>query len=179
MKIALHICCAVCAAGSAESLIREGHEVRGFFYNPNIYPEEEYQLRLKNARKVAEQLGFQLVEGLYEAGEWNDRVQLLVEEPEGGRRCPVCYRLRLEKTHQYMLNSGCAAFTTTLTMGSNKSALALEKIGQAIGGETFLRRDFKKKDGFKRAGELARQWGLYRQHYCGCQYSLIQRANSK
>jgi len=179
MKIALHICCAVCAAGSAESLIREGHEVHGFFYNPNIYPEEEYQLRLNNARKVSEQMGFQLFEGQYEAGEWNDRVKLLVEEPEGGRRCLVCYRIRLEKTYQYMLDSGCEAFTTTLTMGSNKPALVLGKIGQTIGGETFLQCDFKKKDGFKRAGELARQWGLYRQHYCGCRYSLTQRANSK
>ncbi len=71
-----------------------------------------------------------------------------------------------------MLDSGCEAFTTTLTMGSNKSAALIGEIGQQIGGERFLKHDFKKKEGFKRAGELSRQWGLYRQHYCGCQFSL-------
>lgn len=172
MKIALHICCAICAAGAAERLMQEGHQVRGFFYNPNIHPEEEYLLRLENARKVATELGFPLHEGPYEPGAWAERVRTLENEPEGGRRCPVCFRMRLERTYQFMLEEGCEAFTTTLTMGSNKPAGIMGKIGQEIGGERYLHSDFKKKEGFKRAGELARQWALYRQHYCGCRYSL-------
>jgi predicted adenine nucleotide alpha hydrolase (AANH) superfamily ATPase len=172
MKVALHICCAVCAAGAVERLLQEGHQVSGFFYNPNIHPEEEYQRRLLNARQVARELGFTLSEGLYAPEEWYQAVKSLEDEPEGGKRCPVCFRIRLEKTYQFMQESGCEAFATTLTMGSNKSAELIGRLGQEIGGEKFLSRDFKKKDGIKRAGELARQWGLYRQHYCGCVYSF-------
>jgi epoxyqueuosine reductase len=172
MKVVLHICCAVCASAAAERLMSEGHEVRGFFYNPNIYPPEEYARRLENARIVAGKLGFQLDEGDYTPGEWDKAVISLENEPEGGKRCPVCFRLRLEKSYAFMQESGCKAFTTTLTMGSNKPGPLIGGIGQEVGGKSFLERDFKKKEGFKRAGELALRWGLYRQHYCGCKYSL-------
>jgi epoxyqueuosine reductase len=172
MKVALHICCAVCAAGAAERLLQEGHLIYGFYYNPNIQPEEEYRRRLENARQVARELDFPLTEGPYEPERWQQAVRLLEDEPEGGKRCPVCFRIRLEKAYRFMLESGCDAFATTLTMGSNKSAELIGRIGKEIGGEKFLSRDFKKKEGFKRASELARKWGLYRQNYCGCLYSL-------
>ncbi|MBN1191955.1 MAG: epoxyqueuosine reductase QueH [Dehalococcoidales bacterium] len=172
MKVALHICCAVCASAAAERLMQEGHSVLGFFYNPNIYPEEEYRLRLENTRRVARELDFSLEEGLYLPPEWNRAVASLENEPEGGKRCTVCFRLRLEKTFSFMLKSGCEAFATTLTIGPRKPAGLIRQIGREIGGEKYLDRDFKKKGGFKRAGELAREWALYRQHYCGCVYSL-------
>jgi epoxyqueuosine reductase len=172
MKVLLHICCAVCAAGAAERLIQEGHQVGGYFYNPNIYPEEEYHRRLDSARRVAAELKIPLREGPYETAVWGAAVRGWEDAPEGGQRCPVCFTLRLQKTYELMLASNYDLFATTLTMGSNKSAVLLERIGCEIGGDRFLSRDFKKKDGFKRAGELARQWGLYRQHYCGCRYSL-------
>jgi epoxyqueuosine reductase len=172
MKVALHICCAVCASAAAERLMQEGHQVQGFFYNPNIYPPEEYRKRWLYTLKVSMELGFPLQEGPYLPQEWNSAVASLENEPEGGKRCPVCFRLRLEKTYLFMQGSGCEAFTTTLTMGSNKSAVLIGGIGREIGGEKFLERDFKKKEGFKRAGELAQKWELYRQHYCGCIYTL-------
>ncbi len=172
MKVALHICCAVCAAGAAERLLQEGYQVHGFFYNPNIYPTEEYKRRLENALKVAHELSFPLTEGLYTPEDWARAVASLENEPEGGKRCPICFKVRLDKTFEFMQKSGCDSFTTTLTMGSNKSGELIGKLGQEIGGDQFLKKDFKKKEGFKRAGELARQWGLYRQHYCGCIYSL-------
>jgi predicted adenine nucleotide alpha hydrolase (AANH) superfamily ATPase len=175
MKVALHICCAVCAAGAAERLLREGHRVDGFFYNPNIQPEGEYQRRLENARKVAGELGFTLFEGPYEPEKWLQAVQSLENEPEGGRRCPVCFQFRLAKAYQFMIEAGGDAFTTTLTMGSNKSGELIGRLGQEIGGAKFLVQDFKKKEGFKRASELARAWGLYRQNYCGCLFSLRER----
>jgi epoxyqueuosine reductase len=172
MKVALHICCAVCAAGAAERLLLEGHSVEGYFYNPNLYPKAEYLLRWENARTVAEKLGFNLKEGSRDYPEWDKSVVGLENEPEGGARCPRCFKLRLERTYRFMRESGCEVFTTTLTMGSNKSGLLISRLGHEIGGEAFLERDFKKKAGFQRAGELAEQWGLYRQHYCGCRYSL-------
>ncbi len=176
MKVVLHICCGVCAAGAAEVLVNEGHQVLGFFYNPNIHPAEEYQRRLETARKVAQELDFPLQAGPYTPEEWLSQTSSLKDEPEGGKRCQVCYRLRLEKTNDYMVACGADAFTTTLTISPHKSAQIINKIGQEIDGEKFLMRDFKKKDGFKRAVQLARQWELYRQDYCGCTYSIKSSA---
>jgi predicted adenine nucleotide alpha hydrolase (AANH) superfamily ATPase len=175
MKIVLHICCGVCAAGAAEVLINEGHQVIGFFYNPNIHPAEEYWRRLETARSVAQELHFSLEVPVYEPEGWLEQTNSLRDEPEGGKRCQVCYRLRLEKTYDYMVDCGADAFTTTLTISPHKSALIINSIGQEIGGQKFLTRNFKKKDGFKRAVEIARQWQLYRQNYCGCIYSMRQR----
>lgn len=175
MKIALHICCAVCAAGTAEVLISEGYQILGFFYNPNIHPLEEYHRRLEAAYKVAEKLRFHLETGAYATDQWFEETHLLQDEPEGGKRCEVCFRHRLEKTSHFMRQQGCAAFTTTLTMGPRKRAQVVNQIGQSIGGDRFLVRDFKKKEGFKRAMELAAEWNLYRQNYCGCLYSLREK----
>jgi epoxyqueuosine reductase len=172
MKVVLHICCGVCAAGAAEILAREGYQFLGFFYNPNIHPAEEYQKRLDVARKVAKELNFPLQVGAYTPEEWFSLTNSLKDEPEGGRRCPVCYRIRMQKTFDYMLACSADAFTTTLTISPHKSAQVINKIGQEIGGQKFLVRDFKKKDGFKRATQLAKKWELYRQDYCGCVYSV-------
>jgi predicted adenine nucleotide alpha hydrolase (AANH) superfamily ATPase len=172
MKVVLHICCGVCAAGAAAALADEGHQVLGYFYNPNIHPTEEYQRRLETARQVAEKLGFPLESGPYTADEWLEKTTLVKNEPEGGKRCHVCYRIRLERTYEYLNECGADAFATTLTISPHKSAAIINKIGQEIGSEKFLARDFKKKDGFKHAVESARQWELYRQNYCGCVYSM-------
>jgi epoxyqueuosine reductase len=172
MKIALHICCAVCAAGAAEKLMQLGYEVQGFFYNPNIYPAEEYQRRLKDVRKISAGLGFKLEEGPYTPDEWTQAVRGFENEPEAGKRCQICFKIRLERSYQYMCESGCDSLTSTLTMGSNKSAQIISKIGREVAGDRFAAMDFKKNEGIKRANELARKWGLYRQNYCGCYYSF-------
>ena len=175
MKVVLHICCAVCAAGAAESLLAEGHQVLGFFYNPNIYPPEEYQRRRETAQKVAQELDFQLEEGPYAPDDWLEETRYLKDEPEGGKRCAVCFRYRLKKSYQFMCEQNWDAFTTTLTVGPRKSARLINRVGDEIGGDRFLVRDFKKKEGYKRATELAKKWSLYRQNYCGCIYSLRER----
>jgi len=172
VKIALHVCCGVCAAGAASRLIEEGHQVSGFFYNPNIYPAAEFRRRLEVARRVAQELSFPLEAPEYQPEEWESRAGHLPDEPEGGRRCDICYRLRLEQTARFSARTGADAFTTTLTVGPRKRAAVINAIGQEIGGERFLARDFKKKEGYRKAIELAKQWDLYRQHYCGCRYSL-------
>jgi predicted adenine nucleotide alpha hydrolase (AANH) superfamily ATPase len=172
MKILLHICCGVCAAGVVERLILEGHQVHGLFYNPNIHPRQEYDRRLEVARKVAKELDFPLEVPLYITEEWFNETVSLENEPEGGRRCEVCFRLRLKRAYLYMKDCGADAFTTTLTISPHKSADMINRVGQEIGGERFLARDFKKKAGFKRTIELAKKWALYRQDYCGCIYSM-------
>jgi epoxyqueuosine reductase len=172
MKVVLHICCGVCAAGAADVLLKEGHRVTGYFYNPNIYPEEEYQLRLEAARRTAQHLGFGLVEGKYDPEYWTPAVQAMGGEPEGGARCSICYRIRLERAFGFMQETGADAFTSTLTISPHKPALEINRIGAQVGGTSFMARDFKKKDGFKKAVALAKSWDIYRQHYCGCAYSL-------
>jgi predicted adenine nucleotide alpha hydrolase (AANH) superfamily ATPase len=172
MKVLLHVCCGVCAAGAVERLTSEGHEVIGLFYNPNIHPAEEYDRRLEVANRVAAELDFPLIVPPYEPDDWFRVAGPLAAEPEGGRRCEVCFRLRLQRAYDYMIEQQADAFTTTLTIGPKKSADTINRIGREIGGDRFLSRDFKKKAGFQRAIELAKQWQLYRQDYCGCIYSI-------
>jgi len=175
MKVLLHICCGVCAAGVVEQLHSEGYEVIGLFYNPNIHPIEEYNRRLEVARRVAFEFSFPLVVPPYEPDEWFGEAEPLTGEPEGGRRCEVCFRIRLRVAHDFMIEQQADAFTTTLTIGPRKSANLINRIGCEIDEEHFLVRDFKKKAGFQRATELAKKWELYRQDYCGCVYSIRSR----
>ena len=172
MKVVLHICCGICAAGVAERLKSEGHEVFGYFYNPNIYPREEYEKRLEVARIVARELDFALEVPPYNPDEWHEVAGHLADEPEDGARCVICYRLRLAATARFLEGKGWDAMTTTLTISPRKRAAVVNQVGVEVAGDKFLARDFKKKDGFKRANELANKWGVYRQHYCGCRYSM-------
>lgn len=172
LKVLLHICCGVCAAGAAEQLILDGHSVTGYFYNPNIHPAGEYGKRLEAAAKVAQELDFPLVEGPYTPEEWLRETESLKEEREGGLRCESCFRIRLKQAFLQLSESGCDVFTTTLTISPHKPATVVNDIGIEIGGEKFLARDFKKKAGFQRANILSREWAIHRQHYCGCIYSM-------
>jgi len=174
VKVLLHICCGVCAGSVAERLLREGHQVTGYFFNPNIHPLTEYEKRLNVARAVADWLHVPLAVGIYNPEDWLKATPGLESEPEGGKRCEVCYRLRIQETYRYAAGGGFDAFTTTLTVSPHKPAAIVNRVGLEIGGGKFLARDFKKQDGFKRANEIARQLNIYRQHYCGCVYSMEQ-----
>lgn len=171
MRVLLHVCCAVCASSCVERLRQQGHEVSGYFYNPNIQPQEEYLKRLQEVRRLAEGEGFPLIVDDYDVDEWFLRIKGLEAEAEGGKRCARCFRLRLEKTARAAKEKGFTAFTSTLTISPHKNAQMINEIGRDIGNGLFLVRDFKKQDGFKRAQELARHYNLYHQNYCGCVYS--------
>lgn len=169
-RIMLHICCAPCATHSIEALRSEG-EVVGVFVNPNIQPEDEYLKRLENARELARKLDIRLIEVPYEPDLWNEAVRGLENEPEGGKRCEVCFRVRLEKAAELAAKEGCGRLTTTLTISPHKNAALIHRVGQeaaAAHGIAFRNDDFKKKDGYRHSIELSRQHGLYRQNYCGC-----------
>lgn len=172
MNVLLHICCGVCAGAVAERLMCAGHVVTGYFYNPNIHPQDEYKKRLEAARRAASELGFELVEGPYDRERWFESMKGKEYESEGGARCVACYELRLRKTYAEMKKRNLDAFTTTLTVSPHKLAEVINKIGREIDEDRFLCHDFKKKGGFQRAADLAKEWGIYKQHYCGCIYSL-------
>ena len=138
MKVVLHICCGVCAAGAAEKLMSEGHQLIGYYYNPNIYPSEEYAKRLKSTENIAGIMNFQLIVPILHPEKWLESTSQPSQEPEGGKRCEVCFRIRLQATYDYMQENGFDGFTTTLTIGPQKSAETVNRIGREIGGDKFL-----------------------------------------
>jgi epoxyqueuosine reductase len=173
-KILLHICCAPDATATVERLSGE-YDVSGYFQNDNIYPEAEYHRRLNHAERVAAALGFPLVPAPYHPGSWDAAVTGLEREPERGRRCEACLRHNLAATAAKARELGIPFFTTTLTISPHKDADLIFRVGREIGqqqGVRFLEKDFKKQDGFKRSLEWSRRLDLYRQHYCGCRYSI-------
>ena len=175
MKILLHICCGVCAAGSAEILLAEGHEITGYYFNPNISPAEEYEKRLQASRTIAGIMNFPIIVPQNAQRNWQESTAELSKEPEGGKRCEVCFRIRLQNTYDYLRENDFEAFTTTLTIGPMKSAETINRLGKEIGGDKFLSRDFKKNGGTLRSIQLAKQYQIYRQNYCGCVYSMRNR----
>lgn len=144
----------------------------GYYFNPNIHPIEEYEKRLEATKNIARIMDFQLIVPPYNSEKWLEETAELAEEPEGGRRCEICFRLRLQSTYYYMQEISYDFFTTTLTIGPQKSAKTVNRIGKEIGGDKFLAKDFKKQGGFQRANQLAKQFQIYRQNYCGCIYSI-------
>ena len=179
MKILLHICCAVCAGTVIERLMIAGDTVTGYFYNPNIHPQDEYERRFQSVKKVAKEFDIELIEGPYDRENWFGLVKGYEHEAEGGRRCEVCFRMRLESSYREMKKRELDKFTTTLSVGPMKDADLINKIGLGISMERFIPADFKKKDGFKRAMELSREMNLYRQNYCGCIYSKEEMLKRK
>jgi predicted adenine nucleotide alpha hydrolase (AANH) superfamily ATPase len=176
-ELLLHICCAPCSTHPID-VLKEEYQVIGLFYGPNIHPEVEYIFRLEEMERVAGELGIELIRAEYEMSRWFQLTGGLEDEEEGGRRCCICYRMRLEKTADYAVERGIRYFTTTLSVSPHKNADEINAIGLDIGkrrGLTFLPANFKKKDGFKKAVEMARRLGLYRQDYCGCAYSRRER----
>jgi len=170
-KILLHICCGICSSWAIEKLKNEGFQVKGFFYNPNIQPEEEYLKRLNTAREVARFHEIELSAGDYSPGAWLERVKGLENEAEGAARCLVCFRIRLEETCRKARESGTEYFTTTLTISPHKNFELIKEIGLSISASGFLPYNFKKEDGFKKSNEFSRRHDLYRQDYCGCLFS--------
>lgn len=174
-KLLLHVCCAPCAAWPLV-LLRDRFDLTLLFYGPNIHPKEEYSRRLESARII----GVPVVELGYDTDRWYAEVKGLEDEPEGGKRCSTCYRMRLEQTAIFAKENGYRYFGTTLTLSPHKPASIINPIGESIAKKydlVFLAEDFKKKDGFKKSCEMSREYGLYRQRYCGCEYSIREVAH--
>lgn len=176
-KILLHACCAPCISHVYESL-KDRYRVHACFYNPNIAPAKEYHLRLHELRKFSELKGFPLIEGEYDFRNWVKNVRDYRFYGERSPRCWQCYRLRLEETFRIALSLNIDLVGTVLSISPHKNAEMINRIGAELSaqyGIGFLEADFKKNDGFKKSVELSRQHGFYRQGYCGCIYSKLER----
>jgi len=169
----LHICCATCAAYVIDTLRRD-YEVTAYYYNPNIYPKEEYQKRITEAQDYCEKNNVLFIEEPPDQDRWFLLTRGHEDNPERGERCTICYEMRLEKTAQYAQKNSFDIFGTDLSISPHKDAKRLNRLGKELEkayGVKYLEADFKKREGFKKAMELSKKQGFYRQDYCGCIYS--------
>lgn len=172
-SLLLQACCAPCAAWPYQQL-QPAYRVTVLFYNPNIHPASEYDARLREIEAWSRRRDFPLLTGPCDDARWFELTRGLETEPEGGERCRVCFRMRLEYTARLAAEKGFDMFTTALSVSPHKNAGVINSIGRDIaarGGPGFLEADFKKKDGFKISCRISREEGFYRQNYCGCVYS--------
>ncbi|OGP35104.1 MAG: hypothetical protein A2X88_04240 [Deltaproteobacteria bacterium GWC2_65_14] len=173
-ELLLHICCGPDAAYGVPAL-QERYRVTGLFFNPNIQPGDEHARRLLAARHLREALPFALEIASGGEEEWEEAVRGLEEEPEKGKRCEACIRLRLRRTASEAKRLGVPNFSTVLTVSPKKDAAMVNRVGFEEGersGVVFLAADMKKGDGFRKSVEISKRLGIYRQDYCGCRYSL-------
>jgi len=174
-KLLLHACCAACSIHVAEMLKKE-YEVTLHFHNPQICPQEEYEKRILEVYRVGEMLGLEVIEEISNThSDWLKAVKGLENEPEGGKRCAKCFEFNLEATASFAKYYGFDAFATTLTVSPHKNATLINEIGRRFGkkyGIKFIEADFKKNDGFLKSCEKCNEHDIYRQDYCGCEFSL-------
>ena len=180
-SLLLHSCCAPCSSYCLEYLSAY-FEITVFYYNPNIYPEEEYRTRVAEQQRFILNLPakhpISFREGAYDTERFYTMTKGLEDCPEGGERCFRCYELRLREAAEAAKRYGMDYFTTTLSISPLKNAAKLNEIGASLEAEygvRYLHSDFKKKNGYKRSVELSEQYGMYRQYYCGCVFSKNQR----
>lgn len=173
----LHSCCAPCSSYVLEYLCRY-FKISILFFNPNIYPEAEYDKRLEELKRFIKDFGLDdkinIIGCDYSPDTFFEMAKGLENVSEGGERCFKCYEMRLLKTAQVAKELNADYFTTTLSISPYKNAQKLNEIGKKLSSQTgvkYLYSDFKKNNGYKRSIELSRQYGLYRQDYCGCIYS--------
>ncbi len=176
-RLLLHSCCAPCSSYCLEYLSRY-FDITVLYYNPNISPESEFRKRAEEeARFISEfpaAAGVEMITDRYDPETFYAAVRGFEELPEGGERCFICYRLRLERTAEYAARHGFDLFCTTLSISPLKNCDKINEIGEELStryGVGFLPSDFKKRGGYLRSVELSHEYGLYRQNWCGCVFS--------
>lgn len=184
-RLLLHSCCAPCSSYVLEYL-SQYFEVTVFYYNPNIYPESEYTKRVLEQQKLISEMRFKypvtFIAGNYDSEKFYNMARGLENVKEGGERCFKCYELRLREAAKIAKNGEYDFFTTTLSISPLKNAQKLNEIGMLLAEEygiEYLLSDFKKKNGYKRSVELSEEYGLYRQDYCGCVFSMKERKEAE
>ncbi len=180
-KLLLHSCCAPCSSYVLEYL-SDYFEITVFYYNPNIFPESEYTKRILEQQMLIGDMKFRhpvsFLAGRYDRERFYEMARGIEHLKEGGERCFKCYEIRLLEAAKVAKEGEFDYFTTTLSISPMKNAEKLNEIGTKIGeqyGVSYLQSDFKKKNGYKRSIELSQEFGLYRQDYCGCEFSYTER----
>lgn len=180
-KLLLHTCCMGCGSYIVQKL-KEDFNVTLYFYNPNIFPKEEYSIRFEETKRIAEKFKLKLIIGGCDHKKWLDLVKGFEGEPERGRRCVLCYNERLKEAARKAEELGFDYFTTTLTISPHKDAEIISELGNDLAKKyhvKFYDKDFKEEDGFKKSCVLSKELGLYRQNYCGCEFSIRGNQNNR
>lgn len=176
-KLLLHSCCGPCSS-YVLSTLTDYFDITVYFYNPNVYPNEEYNKRLKEQIKLINEMNnnkIDIAETFYDDEDYYAYIKGHEKDLEGGTRCHLCYFYRMEKTCIYAKENNYDYFTTTLSVSPYKNSKVLNEIGKSLEEQynvKYLYSDFKKKDGYKKSIELSKKYDLYRQDYCGCKYSI-------
>lgn len=181
----LHSCCAPCSSYVLEYL-SQYFQITVFYYNPNIYPESEYTKRILEQQTLIGQMKskhpISFMAGAYDKERFYAMAEGMETLKEGGARCMKCYELRFREAAEVAKKGNFDYFTTTLSISPMKNAVKLNEIGMRLAEEyqvAYLLSDFKKKNGYKRSIELSKEYGLYRQDYCGCEFSKREREQQK
>ncbi len=178
-KLLLQICCAPCGTYISRDRLAPHYDLTWYFCNPNLVSLEEYEKRLEMVKLMAAKYDWPLIIEPYEHAEWQEITCGRAADPERGERCRLCYRDRLVRTARLAKEKGFDVFGTTLLVSPYKDAAAIIEIGKELeemSEVAFLDMDFQADDGYRRSQELAKELGLYRQKFCGCEYSLNQKA---
>lgn len=172
-KMLLHACCGPCSSAVIEKLKRH-FDITILYFNPCIYPESEYELRFAQFEKLGVK---QIIKYSYNHQEYLDFVKGLETEKEGGKRCYLCYKERITKTYELAKQLGFSYFSTTLSISPHKNSAWINEIGLSLSDEetSFVYSDFKKKDGYLQSIKLSKEYNLYRQDYCGCEFSIQKK----
>lgn len=175
-KLLLHSCCGPCST-TAITRLAEVYDVTVYYYNPNIYPQEEFIKRQETQKEFLQKYNpkIKLIEGDWENGLYEEKIDGFRACREGGDRCEICFRLRLGKTANLAKTLNYDLFATTLTVSPHKNAKLINKLGEEISKEfeiEYLPSDFKKQDGYLQSIKMSKEYDLYRQNYCGCKYSI-------
>lgn len=180
-RLLLHSCCAPCSSYVLEYL-NSAFDIDVFYYNPNIAPKDEFERRTAELERLVSCIphynSIRVIKGSYDCETFMQMCRGHEEDPEGGARCELCFRMRLGAAADLARKLGSDFFTTSLTISPLKDAQLINAIGRELGerlGVRWLPSDFKKKNGYKRSCELSEQYGLYRQDYCGCVFSRRER----
>lgn len=184
-KILLHSCCAPCSS-QVITLLTEYFDITILYYNPNIYPKDEYIKRKEEQIKLINEIEHKnkidIIDCDYEKNIYENTIKGLENEPEGGKRCQQCFILRLEKTAQIAKKLNYNYFSTTLTVSPHKNSTIINNIGYELEKKyniKWLPSDYKKEEGYKKSIELSKKYNLYRQDYCGCKYSIRKETQEK
>src|SRR5690554_6237187 len=165
----LHCCCGPCSTSSIKRLLELGFEIHLYFGNSNIFPQQEEEKRFKALQSVASHYNLPLTRNSYDHPKWREHISGYEEEKEGSRRCELCFEYNLEEASRVALSMNIPYFTTTLSVSPHKNSLRIFTIGSSF--SHFIPIDFKKKGGFAESVKIAKSLNLYRQDYCGCEFS--------
>ena len=175
-RVLLHACCAPCSSAIVEWMLNNGVQPTIFYFNPNIYPREEYEIRKEESKRHAESLGISWIDGDYDHDGWLSGICGLEQEPERGRRGELCFTLRLTAAARKARELGIEWFTTTLASSRWKSLEQINRAGlvaeQSVPGTRFWARNWRKGGLQERRNQLLREYGFYNQQYCGCEFSM-------